>query len=744
MYEAIVVGALLLTATSPALTPPPTRTDEVVDTLHGVKVPDPYRWLEKADSDEVESWTQKQNAHMRKLLDSVPERQRIADRLWQLYEIGALGVPVAKGEGKRRRYFFTRRTGKQNQPVLYLREGGARRSRTGGGDGDRTLVDVNQLSVDGTRALDWWFPSEDGRYVAYGVSANGDEESVLKVREVASGEDLPDVITRTRFCSVAWLPDSKGFYYTRYPLAGTVPPGEEKYHRSVHFHRLGTDPALDPKIFGEGRDLKDSPTVALSPDGRWLAIQVAQGWARTELFLLDTRKPGPPAPAPVVTGRDAIYRVAEVLDDRLYLVSNEGAPRYRVFAVDPRKPAREGWKEIIPEGPDTLESIHYVGGRLAAHYLRDAASRVRLFDTRGKLLREVALPGLGTAADLSGQLRGRELFFSFASFLTPTIVFRHDLDERRTLKGFRTSREASRRGNLGGSARDERDEEGATTVWERLSAPIDPAGFEVSQVRYPSRDGTQIPMFLVHRKGLVRDGNNPTMLYGYGGFNISLTPSFAAYVAPFIEKGGVYAVANLRGGAEYGEAWHQAGMLGKKQNVFDDFIAAAEYLIREKITSPARLAISGRSNGGLLTAAALTQRPELFRAVISGVPLTDMLRYHKFRIAQLWIPEYGSADSPEAFRWLYQYSPYHRVKNGVDYPAVLIFTAESDTRVDAMHARKMAARLQAATSGQRPIVLRLESKAGHGAGKPLRKLIEQYTDELAFLFGQLDLASGVL
>ena len=713
MLEVVVAGTLvsLISLTAAAPLPVPTRTDDVVDTWHGVKVPDPYRWLEKSDSDEVRSWTEKQNAHMRKLLDAVPERARISERLWQLYEIGAVGGPVIKGEGKGRRYFYTRRTGKQNQPVLHLREADAEPSAK-----DRVLVDVNQLSVDGTRALDWWFPSEDGRYVAYGVSSNGDEESVLRVREVATGEDLPDVITRTRGCSVAWLPDSKGFYYTRYPLAGSVPPGEEKYHRSVHFHQVGTDPALDPKIFGEGRDLKDRPSIQLSPDGHWLAIEVAQGWARAEVFLLDTRKGG--KPAPVVTGRDHLYRVAEVMDDRIYLLSNEEAPRYRLFAVDPRRPARDQWKEVLPQGTDTLESVHVVGGRLVAHYLKDASSRIRLHDTRGKLLREVGLPGLGTASELSGQPKGRELYFSFVSYLTPTIVFRHDLSKKET--------------------------EGATSVWQRLSAPIDPAGFEVNQVRYRSRDGTEVPMFLVHRRGLKRDGRNPTLLHGYGGFNISLTPAFAAQVAPFIERGGVYAVANLRGGAEYGETWHQAGMLARKQTVFDDFIAAAEYLIAEKFTSADKLAISGRSNGGLLTSAVLTQRPELFRAVISGVPLTDMLRYQKFRIAQLWIPEYGSADDPEAFKWLYAYSPYHRVKEGVDYPAVLLFTAESDSRVDAMHARKMAARLQAATTGKRPILLRLENKAGHGAGKPLRKLIDQYTDELAFLFGQLDLPSGVL
>jgi prolyl oligopeptidase len=419
----------------------------------------------------------------------------------------------------------------------------------------------------------------------------------------------------------------------------------------------------------------------------------------------------------MVEGRQAVFNVAEALDDRLYVVANEDAPRYRVFSVDPHKPQREHWKEVIAEGADTLEGVSYVGGKLAALYLKDASSRVRLFAADGKPIREILLPTLGTATSLQGQHKGKELFFGFTSFLVPTTIFRHDL--------------------TGDAAATQ-----ATTIWQKLPSPVEADRFVVEQVRYPSKDGTQIPMFLVHRKDLPRDGKNPTLLYGYGGFNVSSTPGFEGRYAPFIERGGVYAMANLRGGAEYGEGWHQAGMLGKKQNVFDDFIAAAEYLVREKITSPERLAISGRSNGGLLTSAAVTQRPELFRAVISGVPLTDMIRYHLFRIAKLWIPEYGSSEDAEQFKFLYAYSPYHRVKDGVDYPAVLIFTAESDTRVDAMHARKMAARLQAATSGNRPILLRLESHAGHGAGKPLAKVIAQYTDELAFLFGQLGVTAN--
>jgi prolyl oligopeptidase len=694
-----VLPIVLLLAMAP---PVPTRSEVVVDKLHGVEVRDPYRWLEQGDADEVTLWTERQNAVLRHTLDREPARPFIERRLWQLHEIGTLGVPVARADKQARatRYFYTRRTGKQNQPVLYLR-----RAVDGA---DQTLIDVNTLAADGTMSLDWWTPSEDGHLVAYGVSVNGDENATLRIRDVATGKDLPDTITRARYCSLAWQPDGKGFYYTRYPAAGTVPAGEDVYHRAVFHHRLGDDPQRDSKIFGDGRDLKDWPDLALSPDGRWLGIEVQQGWARSEIFLVDTHHRG--KPVPVVTGRAALFTLAEVLDDRIYVLSNEGAPRYRLFSVDPRHPERARWRETIAEGTETLQAVAAVGGKLAALYLEDASSRVRLFSAAGKLERELPLPGLGTATGLSGRNARPELFFSFTSYLTPTMVFRHDV------------------------------EAAASSVWQKLEAPLDPAGFEVEQTRYRSRDGTHIPMFLVHRKGLVRDGKTPALLSGYGGFNISLTPTFAAAVAPFIEAGGVYAVANLRGGGEYGEAWHEAGMLGNKQNVFDDVIAAAEHLIAEKITSPAHLAISGRSNGGLLVGAAITQRPDLFRAAICGVPLLDMLRYHQFRIAKLWVPEYGSSDDPQQFRWLAAYSPYHHVKDGVDYPATLFFTAASDTRVDPLHARKMTARLQAATTGRKgPVLLRLETQAGHGAGKPLAKLLAQHTDELTFLFQELGL-----
>lgn len=696
--------ATMATAAGPMATP----AKPVVEKVHGVDVADPYRWLERADEAEVKIWTEKQNAFMRQALDPVPARKWIEQRLWQLHEIGALGVPVSRGRGAKVRYFYTRRTGKQNQPVLYVRDNASVQAGFAGTSADRPLVDVNQLAADGTVSLDWWYPSEDGRLVAYGISNDGSEESTLRVRDVATGKDRPDVITRTRACSVAWRPDGTGFYYTRYPAPASVPAGEDKYHRHVYFHALGTDPDQDPKIFGTGRDLKEWASVALSPNGRWLGIEIAQGWAKTELFLVDTKATGPLKPVPVVTGRDAVFSLVEVLDDRLYVLANEEAPRYRLFRVDPRKPAREGWTEVLPQGEETLEAVCAAGGKIAAVYLKDASSRVRVFSDSGRLEREIPLPSLGTAVALSGRQTRAELFFGFTSYLTPMRVFRHDVNK------------------------------GETSVWQKLEAPIDFDAFVVEQVRYKSKDGTAVPMFLVHKKGLVRDGKNATLLYGYGGFNINLTPGFSASVAPFIEAGGVYAVANLRGGGEYGETWHQAGMLGNKQNVFDDFIAAGEYLVKEKITSPKRLAISGRSNGGLLIGAAITQRPDLFQAAICGVPLLDMVRYHLFRIAKLWIAEYGSSEDPAQFKWLYAYSPYHRVKDRIDYPATLIFTAESDTRVDPMHARKMTARLQAATTGKKgPVLLRLEGKAGHGAGKPLAKTVAQQADEMAFLFGQL-------
>ncbi len=712
---------------------------------------DPYRWLEDGDAPAVARWTEAQNAATRKALDHLPGRAALQERLGRLYATGSLGAPVSRprpddhpgktgNAGKpgkpdqERRYFYTRRDGAQNQAVLYVRDGlqGA----------DRPLVDVNRERADGTRALDWWFPSDDGRRVAYGSSDDGSEESLLRVRDVGSGQDLAEHIARTRACSLAWLPDGGGFYYTRYPKPGEVPPGEEPYHRGVFFHHLGADPAHDAKIFGDGRDRTDWPSVDLSPDGRWLVVSVAQGWTRSEVHLFDLHAagaaPGAPGPSMVVAaGEDARFDVVEALDDRIYLLTTSGAPRGRIFAVDPGHPERTHWREVVPEGDDVLERAVYFHGHLAVGFLHDAAARLSIFDVgtlegsphppatdsagqspasstrdrNGGARREVPLPGLGALTALSGARDVAELFYGFTGFFAPTTIF--DVQ-------------------LGAAPK--------SVVWRALAAPVDPATFQVDRVMISSRDGTRVPLFLAHRKGLPRDGTRPALLTGYGGFDVNMLPAWTPAAIPFLESGGTYALAILRGGGEYGESWHRAGMLANKQNVFDDFIAAASWLTAERVTAPDRLAISGGSNGGLLVGAALTQRPELFRAVICGVPLLDMLRYHLFRIAALWIPEYGSPDDPVAARWLAAYSPYQRVRDGVKYPAVFLHTAASDTRVDPMHARKMAARLQAATASGLPVLLEVESNAGHGAGKPLRKVIAQLVDEWSFLFSQLGIS----
>ncbi|HEX7336444.1 MAG TPA: prolyl oligopeptidase family serine peptidase [Gemmatimonadales bacterium] len=671
---------------------PETPAYDLEDVLHGETIADPYRWLEDGDAPETRRWTEEQNALTQAHLAAVPGRERIRARLEQLLSIGVLGAPTPV----RGRYFYLRREGRQNQPVLYWRDGVA-------GD-DRVAVDPNTLNESGTTALDWHYPSTDGRFLAFGLSENGNEQSVLHVMDLESGRELPDQITRMRAASLAWLPDSSGFYYTRYPAADLVPAGEDQYHRAVYFHRLGTDPEQDPLVF-KPAEKEHWPGISLSPDGRWLVVSVARTFDQTDLYLRDLASNG----ELVAVARDlAASFEGEVAHGRLFLRTNLGAPTYRLYVVDPERSDQSAWREIVPPRKEAvLEGAAIAQDRLALSYLERASSRLRLTDLDGRLIQDVALPTLGSVFGTGAEWNGRELFYGFSSYTVPPSVYRIDLTT------------------------------GDTILWRGVEAGVDSSELEVRQVSYPSRDGTPISMFLVHRRGLARDGANPTYLTGYGGFNISMTPAFSRSLLLWLEHGGVVAVPNIRGGGEYGESWHQAGILGSKQNSFDDFIGAAEWLIREGYTRSDRLAAAGGSNGGLLVGAVLTQRPELFRAVLVQVPLLDMLRYHRFLIARLWIPEYGSADDPEQFRWLKAYSPYHHVRQGVAYPAVLLATAESDTRVDPMHARKMAARLQAATSGDRPVLLRLESRAGHGAGKPLSKVLDELTDSWTFVFSEL-------
>ncbi len=665
---------------SPPAAPPKAQIKPIEETLHGTKIVDNYRWLEDGKTPETQKWVEAEMSYTRAMLDPLPGREAIHKRLTELLAIGSVTPPQIAGKY----YFYTRREGMQNQPILYVREGV---------DGkDRVLVDANQLAADGTIALDWHEPSENGRYLAYGTSPSGSEMSTLHITETKTGNLLPDTIERTRASSIAWKHDNSGFYYTRYPKKGDVAAGQEMYNRHVFYHELGTDPADDPLIFGEGRDAEDWPSVDLSNDGRWLLITVSEGWTKSELYLMDLKAGTPPTS--LTTGKNFLYS-GTIYNGKIFITTNEDAPRYRVLVADAGNYDRESWKELIPQTDAVLQGAAVWGGKLFAQYEQNASSQLKIFDLDGKKLSDLALPAIGSIFGSDGRWDRDEIFYGFQSFTFAPSIYRYDL---------KTS---------------------STSLWAKVDAPsIDPAAYEVQQEWYHSKDGTRVPMFVVHKKGLQKNGHNPTWLTAYGGFNISLTPTFNRSTYLWMEHGGVFAVANLRGGAEFGEDWHRAGMLEKKQNVFDDMTAAAEHLIAEKYTDKNHLAIQGGSNGGLLMGAMITQRPDLFRAVICQVPLLDMLHYQDFQIAKLWIPEYGSAENPDQFKWLYAYSPYHHVKPGAEYPAILFMTADTD-------------KAKNGASHERPILLRIETKAGHGAGKPVIKQIEEFTDVYSFLFWQL-------
>jgi prolyl oligopeptidase len=686
------------TTPSPA-GPPNVKVDAVEETIHGHKIADPYRWLEDASSADSQEYVRQELAYTRSILDPLPGREQLHQRLAQLLSTGTIGTPQIGGPY----IFYTRREGSQNQPVLLVREGVHGK--------DRALVDANQMAADGTVALDWWFPSDDGKYVAYGTSASGSENSTLYVIETATGKLLPDTIPQARIAQVAWKKDNSGFYYGRNPKKGDVPEGDEVYYLHIFYHTLGTDPAKDPLIWGEGRK-KEEILVSQLPDDddRWLLLTSFEGSAgKNELYLQDLKAGTPPVE--ITSGKDFHYS-GEIFRGKLYLTTNEDAPHFHLYVVDAANPVRANWKEIIPSSDGILKNTGIVDGKILATYEKNASSQLRVFDLDGKPLGDVELPAIGSIEGVGGRWDRKEVFFDFQSFTVPPSVYQVELASRKT------------------------------SLWDKVATPgIDPSQYEVRQVWYTSKDGTKVPMFVFHKKGIRLNGKNPTLLTGYGGFNVSLTPTFSGARYLWLEHGGVFAVANLRGGSEFGEQWHRAGMLDKKQNVFDDFISAGEFLISDKITDKDHLAIQGGSNGGLLMGAALTQRPDLFRAVVCQVPLLDMLRYQNFLIAKFWVPEYGSSEDAQQFDWLYAYSPYHHVKAGTEYPAIMFMTADSDSRVDPMHAKKMAALMQAEAangkSRERPILLRIDTKAGHGQGKPIAKQIEDQTDIYSFLFWQL-------
>src|SRR6516162_837214 len=671
----------------PKLPPPPaTRRDDVKEVVQGVEITDPYRWLEDQDSKETRAWIDAQNRYTHAILDSWPGREALQRRLTELMKIESIRPPRERNG----RYFYVKRLPDQDLFVSYVKKGPEGK--------EEVLIDPHPLSPDHTTSAAISEISQDGTLVAWGIRRGGEDEVTLKFRNVDTLRDLPDELPKARYFGGALKPDKSGFYYARMNAEGP----------RVYYHTLGTDPSKDTEIFGKGYGPDKIINVALSDGGRYLVIIVEHGAAadQTEIYYQDVATQGPIKP--VVNDVPARF-FGEVGGDRLYLHTNWKAPKGRVLAVDLRDPAREHWQEVVPESGSAIESLNLGGSKLFVNYLENASSRIKVFDDTGKYVRDVSLPSLGSAFVIA-RWSGSEAFYGFSSFATPLAIYRYDVAS------------------------------GKQDLWARVKVPIDSNQFEVKQVWYESKDKTRVPMFLVYRKGLKLDGTTPTLLTGYGGFNISETPLFAPTAARWVEQGGVFAVPNLRGGGEFGEAWHRAGMLGQKQNVFDDFIAAAAWLIQNRYTSPAKLAIEGGSNGGLLVGAALTQRPDLFRAVACGYPLLDMLRYQKFLVARFWVSEYGSADNPEQFKYLYAYSPYHHVQPGKKYPAVILFSGDADTRVAPLHARKMTALLQASTWTDGLVLLRYETKAGHSGGLPVTKQIEEQTDVLGFLLWQLNVS----
>jgi prolyl oligopeptidase len=674
----------------------------VVEHYHGVAVPDPYRWLEDPHAPATRRWIEAQNRLTAAYLSAVPEREPIRERLTRLWNYPKYGTPFRKGG----RYFYLKNDGLQNQAVLYTQ-----RTLT---DPPAVLLDPNALAADGTVALSTLAVSDDGQFLVYGTTRSGSDWEEFHVREIATARDRPDHLRWIKFSGASWTKDGAGFFYSRYPTPSDRALTDVNRFQKVYYHRLGTDQAADLLVY-ERPDQPDWGMHAeVTDDGRYAVLHVWLGTdRRNRVYYLDLGDPS----APRVHGD--IVALLDDFDAAYTLVGNDGpvwyfltdldAPRKRVIAIDIERPERARWRELVAQGADVLESVLLVHDTFVANLMRDAASRLRLYARDGTLLEELALPALGTVSAISGERSDDELFYAFTSFLYPSTIFRYDFLRART------------------------------SVFQAPAIAFDPSTYETMQLFYTSRDGTRVPMFLTQRRGLRRDGSTPTLLYGYGGFNVSLTPSFSIAMVVWLELGGAYAVPNLRGGGEYGEEWHQAGMFAQKQNVFDDFIAAAEYLVGEGYTSPAKLAIAGGSNGGLLVGAAMTQRPELFGAALPAVGVLDMLRFHRFTIGWAWVTEYGSADEAAQFPYLYAYSPLHNLRSGTAYPATFITTADHDDRVVPAHSFKFAAALQAAQAGPQPILIQIETQAGHGAGKPTTKLIDEQVDRLAFLVRTLGL-----
>ncbi len=674
--------------------PKPKKVDQT-DDYHGTKVSDPYRWLENPDSVESQAWIAAQNKVTNAYLNTIPQREQIKQRLTKLWNYEKYSAPSKEG-GK---YFYYKNNGLQNQFVLYVTD-----SIDAAG---RILLDPNKFSDDGTTSLDGTAITDDGKIIAYGISKSGSDWREYRFRNIETGKDLPDVLEDIKFSGVSWTKDGKGVFYSRYPKPDEKSKLEDaNFNRKLYFHKLGTKQSKDVLIYERTDDKKLGINGFVTDDGSWLLIYLSKGTSpNNQIFYKDLRSEKSPI-LPLVDKFENSYSYIDNIGSKFYFQTDKDAPLSRVVSVNLLDKGKD-WKEIIPEAKETLQGVSMLNNQFVLNYLKDAYTQIKIYDMFGNPVRDVELPGIGSAGGFGGKRYDKETFYSYSSFNTPPTIYRYNM------------------------------ETGKSTVFRKADVDFDSAKYEVKQVFYPSKDGTKIPMFIVYKKGIKLDGTNPTLLYGYGGFNISLTPNFSVSRLVWLEMGGVYAVANLRGGSEYGEEWHEAGTKLKKQNVFDDFIAAGEFLIENKYTSSEKLAIQGGSNGGLLVGAVLNQRPELFAAALPAVGVMDMLRFHKFTIGWAWTSDYGSSENPEEFKAIYAYSPLHNIKADAKYPAVMVTTADHDDRVVPAHSFKYAATLQEKQSGDAPILIRIETKAGHGAGKPTSKIIEEQADIYGFLMKNL-------
>jgi prolyl oligopeptidase len=670
---------------------PKPKTVEQVDDYHGVKVADPYRWLEDTDSADTHAWVEEENKLTFGYLDQIPYRKAIRDRMMKLWNFERFTVPQQQGG----RYFYQHNNGLQNQNVLLVSE-----SLNGE---PRQLLDPNTLSSDGTVALGGEAITDDGKLMAYGTAASGSDWQEWHVRDVDTGKDLPDLIKWVKFSGASWTKDGKGFYYSRYDEPKGTALRDTNYFQKLYYHKLGTSQSADTLIYERPDNKELGFGGSVTNDGHYLVIFVFQGTApKNRLYYKDLTKPDSEV-VKLLDDFDAQYQFVDNDGSVFWIRTDVDAPRGKLIAIDTRHPEKANWKTLVEQSADKLEDVNVVDNLFLLGYLKDAKTEVRVHDLRGKFLRTVDLPGIGTAAGFGGKRKDKETFYSFTSFISPTKIYRYE------------------------------PETGKSAIFKQPKVDFDATKYETKQVFYNSKDGTRIPMFLTYKKGLKLDGQNPTLLYAYGGFDISLTPGFSIPTVVWLEMGGIYAQPNLRGGGEYGEEWHLAGTKAKKQNVFDDFIGAAEWLIANKYTSTPKLAIRGGSNGGLLVGACLTQRPDLFGATLPLVGVMDMLRFQKFTIGWAWTSDFGSSDDADDFKALYAYSPLHNLKSRTKYPPTMIATADHDDRVVPGHSFKFAATMQADQAGTAPVLIRIETKAGHGAGKPISKVIDQTADEWSFV-----------